>query len=288
MTATVAILGGGIGGLSAAHELAERGFDAAVYEQRDRFGGKARSLPVPGSGGEGPPLPGEHGFRFFPGFYRHVTDTMARIPYRNNPNGVADELVATSDMLLATGDGDRLSLPTETPRTVSAWRDLLQSMFARDRVPGEESNFFVDRLLVFLSSSEARRREEFEHTPWWEFIDAEHRSRGYQRYLGYGITQSLVAMRPQVSSTRTIGRIYVQMLRGLFDPSIDADALLSGPTNEVWIDPWVEYLDSLGVDLHPGTAVRRLHSDGRRVTGVTVDGGRERTVEADYYVAAIC
>ena len=25
-------------------------------------------------------LPGEHGFRFFPAYYRHVTDTMARIP----------------------------------------------------------------------------------------------------------------------------------------------------------------------------------------------------------------
>ena len=50
---TVAVLGGGIGGLSAAHELAERGFDVTVYEARDAFGGKARSMPVPGSGADG-------------------------------------------------------------------------------------------------------------------------------------------------------------------------------------------------------------------------------------------
>jgi len=287
MTATVAVLGGGIGGLSAAQELAERGFDVAVYERRDRFGGKARSVPVPDSAGSGPPLPGEHGFRFFPGFYRHVNDTMARIPYEDNPNGVEDNLVATSQMLLATGDGNRLSLPTETPQSVSAWRDLLRPMFAREQVPVEESNFFVDRLLTFLSSSDARRETEYESTSWWEFIDAEHRSAAYQQYLGYGITQSLVAMRPQVSSTRTIGRIYVQMLRGLFDPDIDADALLCGPTNEVWIDPWVEYLDELGVELRPGTEVRRIHSDGRRVTGVTVADGTEREIAADYYVAAM-
>ncbi|PSP56640.1 phytoene dehydrogenase [Halobacteriales archaeon QS_1_67_19] len=286
MTATVAILGGGIGGLSAAHELAERGFDVAVYEQRDRFGGKARSVPVPDSGGDGRPLPGEHGFRFFPGFYRHVTDTMARIPYADNDRGVADNLVSTSQMLLASGDGG-VTLPTETPGSVRAWRELLTSMFARDQVPGEESNFFVDRMLTFLSSSATRRESEYEHTPWWEFIDAEHRSRAFRQYIGYGITQSLVAMRPQVSSTRTIGRIYVQMLRGLFDPSIDADALLNGPTNEVWIDPWVDYLDSLGADLHPGTEVRRVHCDGRRVTGVTIDDGREREIAADYYVAAV-
>ena len=64
---TVAVLGGGVGGLSAAHELAERGFSVTVYERRETFGGKARSIPVPGSGTSGrKDLPGEHGFRFFP------------------------------------------------------------------------------------------------------------------------------------------------------------------------------------------------------------------------------
>src|SRR5438046_1462476 len=63
----VAVLGGGVAGLTAAHELAERGFDVTVYERR-AFGGKARSFGVPhtASGGRRP-LPGEHGARFIPG-----------------------------------------------------------------------------------------------------------------------------------------------------------------------------------------------------------------------------
>ena len=69
MAHTVAILGGGIGGLSAAHELAERGFEVVVLEGRSAPGGKARSMPVPGSGVDGrADLPAEHGFRFFPGY----------------------------------------------------------------------------------------------------------------------------------------------------------------------------------------------------------------------------
>ncbi len=65
---SVAVLGGGVGGLTAAHELADRGFDVTVYERRDAnaFGGKARPMPVPGSGTGGrEDLPAEHGFRFF-------------------------------------------------------------------------------------------------------------------------------------------------------------------------------------------------------------------------------
>ncbi|MFA6300516.1 MAG: FAD-dependent oxidoreductase, partial [Nocardioides sp.] len=64
---TVAVLGGGMAGLAAAHELIERGFDVTVYEPK-AWGGKARSIPVKGTGTEGRrDLPGEHGFRFFPG-----------------------------------------------------------------------------------------------------------------------------------------------------------------------------------------------------------------------------
>jgi uncharacterized protein with NAD-binding domain and iron-sulfur cluster len=67
----VIILGGGVAGMSAAHELIERGFDVQVFERKIRLpGGKARSVPVPDkdAGVNYNPLPGEHGFRFFPDF----------------------------------------------------------------------------------------------------------------------------------------------------------------------------------------------------------------------------
>ena len=68
MTQKVIIIGGGIGGLSAAHELVERNFDVReIYEVLPIPGGKARSFPVPKSGTGGrKDLPGEHGFEFSP------------------------------------------------------------------------------------------------------------------------------------------------------------------------------------------------------------------------------
>ena len=53
MRQTVVVLGGGIGGLTAAHEMAERGFEVRVFESKPFFGGKARSIPVPNSAVDG-------------------------------------------------------------------------------------------------------------------------------------------------------------------------------------------------------------------------------------------
>ena len=86
----VAISGAGVAGLSVAHELVERGIDVDVYERLPVAGGKARSIVIQREAQRG--LPGEHGFRYFPGFYRHVIDTMSRIP-RPGGGSVADNLV---------------------------------------------------------------------------------------------------------------------------------------------------------------------------------------------------
>jgi uncharacterized protein with NAD-binding domain and iron-sulfur cluster len=283
----VLVLGGGVGGLSAAQELAERDVPVTVVEGRDRFGGKARSMPGPDRG-DGPALPGEHGFRFFPGFYRHLPDTMSRIPYGDNTEGVADNLVAASQMLQGLADGGTVTTSVEVPDSVAEWRESLEGLFGGGLVPADESTYFVNRMLYLLTACEERRNDELEGTTWWEFINAEVMSEDYQKLLGYGLTQMLVAMRPEVSSARTIGRIYLQMFRGLFDPSIHADRLLNGPSNEVWIDPWTAHLRSLGVDLRPNTRVTHIHADGRAVTGVEVDGpnGTEE-LRADEYVAAL-
>src|SRR5205809_3395782 len=118
----VAILGGGVGGLSAAQELVERGFSVAVYEAKNMWGGKARSVVKPGTGSGGRrDLPGEHGFRFFPGFYKHLPDTMKRIPYGDNRHGCLDNLVSTTrDMMTVTGKAPLIMLP----RFPLSWSDL--------------------------------------------------------------------------------------------------------------------------------------------------------------------
>lgn len=285
MQQTVAILGGGVAGLSAAHELAERGFRVHVYERKPVLGGKARSIPVPNSASGGrQPLPGEHGFRFFPGFYKHVTDTMRRIPYGEHGN-TFDNLSVATRMLLARAGQTEITWLARCPATLDDFRAFLMELFTPLGVPPDELAFFVSRILLVATSCAERRLAEFENIAWWDFIAAPKMSKTYQAYLGQGLTRSLVAMRAEESSTRTVGITQLQLLFGLICPDRLFDRLLSGPTNDVWIFPWVDYLQKAGVQFHAGSRVVGIETDGVRVTGAALDGGARIT--ADYYIAAL-
>ncbi|MGA2075023.1 MAG: FAD-dependent oxidoreductase [Terriglobia bacterium] len=287
MSARVAVLGGGVGGLSAAQELAERGFEVTVYERRLDFGGKARSIPVPNSATPGrSPLPGEHGFRFFPSFYKHLPDSMKRIPSAGK--SVFDNLVYSTRVQIERTGQTAFLEPTRYPVTLDDWSIVFKSLFANLGIPDDELLFFIDRLLVLLTSCQERRLAEYENIAWWDFIAANSKSVSYQKYLGEGTTRSLVAMKAEISSTRTVGYIDLQLMLGLMCSPGGFDRVLNGPTNQAWIDPWIAYLKSMGVALQGNSTVRSFQLEGRRITGITIDqGGITVPVTADFYVSAL-
>ncbi|WHT16904.1 FAD-dependent oxidoreductase [Crossiella sp. CA-258035] len=291
---SVLVLGGGIGGLTAAHELAERGFAVTVLERKE-LGGKARSIPVPGTGQGGrPDLPGEHGFRFFPGFYRNLPDTLRRIPFPGNRNGVHDNLVDGSMFRLArTGGRFDLFVPLKLPFPSLEPSVLLPALIAlldtALRLPPWETAHFANRLAVYLTSGDERRFGQWERTSWWNFIGAGSRSAEYGRIFGIGLTRLLVAMRAEEASSHTVGLILEAFLNTALGRGNDGavDRVLNAPTNEAWIDPWITHLRSLGVRFETGTA-ERLHCAGGRITGVTVRTAAGSTqVSADHYVSAV-
>jgi 15-cis-phytoene desaturase len=288
MQQTVAVFGGGVAGLSAAHELAERGFQVHVYERKAVLGGKARSIPVPNSGKDGRlPLPGEHGFRFFPGFYRHVTDTMRRTPYGADGNAFDNLRIATRMLLARAGQTD-VTWISRSPQTLEDLRASLMGLFTPLGVPPKELSFFVSRLLTVATSCAERRLTEYENIAWWDFIAAPSMSKAYQAYLGQGLTRSLVAMRAEESSTRTVGVTQLQLLYSFISRDGVFDRLLAGPTNDVWIFPWTQYLQRLGVEFHLDSSLVDIETDGMRVAAATVESatGRSR-VTADFYIAAL-
>jgi uncharacterized protein with NAD-binding domain and iron-sulfur cluster len=160
-------------------------------------------------------------------------------------------------------------------------------------IPQMETFWFVNRLLVVATSCDDRRNRELEPRSWWDFTDADHRGPYFKRFYATGMTRCSVACNAQEVSARSAGLLVLQLVFKLFAPGGEADRVLNGPTTEVWLDPWLNYLrEKLGVAYLTGQTVTAFRCDTSQklITGVdVVDSatGVMRTITADYYISAI-
>ena len=286
----IIILGGGVAGLSAAHELIERGFAVDVYEKKPVYlGGKARSVSVPGSSPQDPngldptapgtsarSLPGEHGFRFFPGFYQHITDTMKRIPFtdstgRKNRNGVFDNLVDVTRVGILRNGKKPIITIVSFPKSLADIEAAISVLHTHDTglKPGE-ARFFAGKVWQLMTSCQKRRDLEYEKVGWWAFMDADQHSDAYQHLLVEGLTRTLVAANAKFASTKTGGDIFIQLLFNIANPGMHTDRVLNGPTNDVWLTPWENYLKAKGVRFFRGALIQQVVCANGQVQSVQI------------------
>lgn len=286
----VVIIGGGVAGLSAAHELINRGFLVDIYEAAGCVGGKARSLGVPGSGKDGrKDLPGEHGFRFFPRFYKHITATMAEIPFKGNANGVLGNLTETTQIKLARFDKGSVTMPARFPRSLKEFEKYLNDSLHTDLglTPKDKSDFAL-KVWELLTSCKDRRRNEYERIGWWEYLDSDNHSEAYQTIFSKGLTRTLVAARAETASTKTGGNIFLQLMFDIAQPGTSSDRILNAPTNDAWITPWENYLKDKGVKINLNCPTVYVNTKNQKIESVKISKeGKDIDVAADYYLFAV-
>lgn len=296
----VVILGGGVAGMSAAHMLAQRNFEVIVFDRNKEYvGGKARSVNVPGtnvpSGYDY--LPGEHGFRFFPGFYEHVTDTMKQIPLGNGKTAY-DNLTDTETVQIQQKDEPPITVPLHFPSSLKDVVEIFAAFVeASEELTMAEAEYFAERIWQLMTSCEDRYLNEYESVAWWEFTAADNFSQAYRDLLVNGLTRSLVAAKAQVASTRTVGTVFLQLLYTMIDPgNTNTDRVLNSPTNDAWLDPWYKYLtDTLGVRYYKGHELTKVNMTSARdfapVASVQIQDLINNTplppITADYYLMAV-
>jgi uncharacterized protein with NAD-binding domain and iron-sulfur cluster len=271
MNESVAVVGGGVAGLTAAHELIKRGFKVHVYERRSFFGGKAASYRVPKTrtarATKDDP-PGEHGFRFFPGWYRHVFATMREIPYREKKTlyqgaTVADNLVEVRTSRLAWLGRPTIDLPLQVPRNVTEAVSATQFLasFGELGLSAGEVKLFFGKLVEIAAMSEAERVDRLDKISWWEFLECDDpaRSQAYTDFIR-ATTRTMVAAKAEEASAYTIGRIAI---RTFLDTMTSVDRVLNGPTNEIWIEPWIDHLKRKGVVFHTEMELDSIQFDAK-------------------------
>jgi 15-cis-phytoene desaturase len=302
MKTSVAVFGGGVAGLTAAHELICRGYDVTVYERRSVTGGKARTQYWKPAWSKDV-LPGEHGFRFFPAFYHLIDDTLGRIPVDPSNGPVAPEAglapplngrsVLTENMISPKSQawGEDGSPIVEFPRRPLREHpgdvaELVRFFFQGMRLPLLDLAKVWMRMLKFIRSCDRRRLEQYETQTFWEFMQADRLSERTQGLLRR-VPRCLVAMDALHGNARTLNNVaFLLMIHGV-GGNQPPDRILKGPTTAMWIDPWVRWLRTLGVRFLTGPrfALTSLALEDGQIASATLDGGDQ--VKADRYVVAL-
>jgi hypothetical protein len=246
-------------------------------------------------------LPGEHGFRFFPSFYRHVFDTMDRIPLARDPDGplvesgrtVTDNLRPTTSQGIAYDGTGLFVMPRRLPRTAKELLDSTRRVLHDSGITGADVARLAAKLVRYATSCPARREATLEHQSWWSFLEGDRYSARCRKYLDSS-PQMLVAMRAKQSDARTIGNVTLQLLLDQIRHGENTDRTLRGPTTLAWLGPWRRYLERQGVEFVRGSLRRYAASGGG---GVIVAEPRqpsdpmerwvEQAIDLDYYVVAV-
>jgi 15-cis-phytoene desaturase len=295
----VRIFGGGVSGLTVAHELACReGFEVIVHEPRADLGGKARSQFSSG-------LPGEHGFRFFPGWYLHVTDIMRRIPLpgtatdrQRSLHGYPEPVSVVSKLrevrqTLTFRAGKAPQAFLQIPESIADLPEFLQGFsWVTEGLSAAEQLRTLQRIglkfLLFFSTPPWLRAGRFDGQTLAQFLDAETLPAAVLSSLKT-VPKALVAMDAFEGSAFTFLNTSLLNLAPAWDHSLPKDRVLRGPTSRTWIEPWVASLKALGVQFVHGDAGRaeRVHVENARVTGVTSGSGELLTADAHVFAIPV-
>ncbi|QSQ23446.1 NAD(P)-binding protein [Pyxidicoccus parkwayensis] len=224
-------------------------------------------------------LPGEHGFRFFPSYYRHLFATMMDTPILDENNRltgrtVYDNLVPSSFYGIAA-QGRRIRFlrrapPSRPVEMLQELRDLADSGY-----PATDTAQFTLRLWRYMSTCSERRKAEYEKLSWWEYLegyDAKANTRRYQysdafkRDMQFA-PRVLAAFDSTWGDARTNGNTLVQLYLNNLLPLPKTDGTLNGPTTVAWFRPWRRYLrEYLKVEFYAGKLTRLLFDKKGRLT----------------------
>lgn len=279
----VAIFGAGPGGLSAALELAERGFEVDLYEKGSFLGGKSRSETLPGTGIDGrKDLPIENGPHAYWGTYQHWNDTLARVPRDSGEGSVLDNLAYPGKDVRHSFDGGERRVFNR--HRLEFAKELLPRIFTW-QLPR-----LLCKIAALATSGLERQHDQLEDITLTEYTGP--LSRKSFELLAALVSQ--VKVDPDLVSARETARnLHIFSghfgTKGLGRGAQAVVGITRGPADEAIFAPFGRHLQKLGVRIHTCNELLDLTSDDGLVTGARVRNasGASRHVDADWYVLSV-
>jgi len=265
----IIIFGGGLSGLTLAHELIKKKFKILIVEKNNELGGMVRSDTKKTL------YPSEHSWRGYAPFYKNTFQLMKEIPYHNK--SVFDNLTVPIDFHL-------LYDKEFNYKAILTTKDLIIMYYMG--------------MNYILSDN---RREYYYSYNIEPFLKKNLSIEGYNHFInfvigpGYGmnkneismghlfhfLTISLVHKKQHIHTHSSNNSNYTHHSRENWH-------VTNGPTSDMWINPWVKYLKKNGVDILTNTELVKINYSENNISFVEIkQNGIIKQLKAIDYVLSI-
>ena len=276
----VAIFGGGIAGLSAAHELIRLGYAVQVYEANAEAGGFFRSARLL----KDSKTPSEYSWHGMGPWYHNAFDLMQQIPF--------DEKGSIYDRALSRPIDFGIFPNRGTARFYEKSFSSITRMFDMSGLG------WVKWAWLMLKTWASHRRTELHYSTLnaaeqWKTVLSKRSYTLWRSCFGPWVGSDWTRV-----SLHTAGHFFCKLfISGPAHPhpadsygpawmhgAGDGWLLLRGPSSEFWFDRWVRDLTAKGVTFFWEAPLKKLHFDDSAILSAELEGRTQ--VQADFYVVA--
>lgn len=275
---SIVIFGAGIAGLSAAHELAQLGYNVSVYEVTDQPGGFFRSSRLSQNN-----MPTEYSWHGMGPWYHNTFDLMQHIPF--NEKGSIYDLALSRPL-------DFGIFPDTDKAQFYVGLKSISKMFRMNTWEFIKWSYLM--LKTWTSNNRSKiKYDKLNATQAWKPLLKDKAYKTWRSCFGPWIGSDWSKV-----SLQTTGEFFKKQLTSKpphphkadqDGPAWTQDAgigwlLLKGPSNEYWFNPWVKYLKEKGVKFFWEKALTKLEFDGTHI--ISAFCGEEK-IQGDIYILAI-
>lgn len=245
----VAVIGGGLAGISAAIYLAERNFDVTVFEKDSFLGGKVGSWPVNFEDGYKTNV--EHGFHAFFRQYYNLLNLLKKIEAYENLIPIDDYLIMTKEL----GDYSFKNIKTTPIENILSMRKAGIYSF-KDIIKNPRFN----RLTSLLNYDKEKTYEKFDQVSFKEFAD-EMNLPPQMRLMFTTFSRAFFAEPQLISMAELIKSFHFYFLSN--DHGLIYDVLNDDFEKTLW-KPAKNFLKRYRIKIHLKTAVTTIEKEGNK------------------------
>jgi uncharacterized protein with NAD-binding domain and iron-sulfur cluster len=267
----IIIIGGGIAGLTTAHELLKKDFEVHLFESTSKLGGMAKCV----RNNDG--IIEEYSWRGYGPFYNNFFDIAKQIPINNSHEPNHPLVKNNRPCVLNNLTHDKINFV--------GFKNNEKFVYSGELEFIENIKGYYDILKYILSNN---RRKEDSNILLTDYVKNYYNENTHDVIINHIVGPGLGMDRNTISKKLLLDTISKVIFNSKLDSYVNW-RVTTLPTNEAWFDPWEQYLRKHNnFKLYFNSTLMKINYSNKKITSVTINiDGNIQNIYGDEFIISI-